>query len=136
MKFLTTLLFIFTMNLADAGVPSLESFYSPSLKKDDPKIIHLWMQNNCNQEVYVATKSKSPLNIWETKGHMKIYPGQIISVADMINSRYYLNATTADGRIRWQGPHQFQIHGTFVSAALVELPRNYGGNWTTVLYCF
>ena len=136
MKLLSLLCFIFTINFAHAEVASLESFYSPSLEKNNPKIIHLWIQNNCNQEVYVATKSKSPVNVWETKGYMRIFPGQIISVGDMIDNKYYLNATTGDGRIRWEGPHHFQLNGTYVRAALVELPRDYGGNWTTVLYCY
>ena len=136
MKLFISLLCVFAMNFAHAEVATLDSYFSPSLEKDDPKIIHLWMQNNCNQEVYVATKSMSPKYVWETKGYMRIYPGQLIRVGDLINNSYLLNATTADGRISWDGPYYFQLNDTYVRAAMVELPRDYGGNWTTVLYCF
>jgi len=137
MKFLIALFSVLTLNIAHAEMGTLESYFSPSLQDNEhPKIVHLWLQNNCNQEVFVAIRSETPYHVWETKGYMRIYPGQVIRGTDMINDIYYLNAFTADRRIRWEGPHTFEIHGRNVRAALVELPRDYGGNWTTVLYCY
>lgn len=137
MKFLIALFSVLTLNIAHAEIGTLESFYSPSLDGNEhQKIVHLWLQNNCNQDVLVATRSETPYHVWETKGYMRIYPGQVIRVGDMINDIYYLNAFTADRRIRWEGPHFFEINGKNVRAALVELPREYGGNWTTVLHCY
>lgn len=143
MKFLVTLLSLlslfslFSFNTVQAEMGRLESFATPSIEKHDPKIIHLWLQNNCNQEVYVAIKRETPpYHAWETKGHMRIYPGQIIPVGDMTNDIFYLNAFSGDRRIRWEGPHSFEIHGRYVRATLVQLPRDYAGNWTTVLYCY
>ena len=85
MKFLIAILSVITLNIAQANVGTLESFFTPSLEKNDQKVVHLWMQNNCNQTVYVATKSESPQRIWETKGFMRIYPGELIRVGDLIN---------------------------------------------------
>lgn len=138
MKFLIALFSVLALNVAHAEMGTLESFFSPSLEKDHDhqKIVHLYLQNNCNQEIYVATRSQNPNKVWETRGYHRIYPGQVIPAGSMINDIYYLNAFTGDRRVRWEGPHQFEIHGKTVRAALVELPRDYGGNWTTVLYCY
>lgn len=136
MKFLIALFSVLTLNIAQAQMGTLESFHTPSTDKDHhPKIVRLWLQNNCYQDVYVATRSENPNRVWESKGYYRIYPGQVIFAGDMINDVYYLNAFSADRRIRWEGPHFFEIHNRTVRAALVELPRDYGGNWTTVLYC-
>lgn len=138
MKFLIALFSVLALNVAQAEMGTLESFFSPSLDKDHDhdKIVHLYLQNNCNQEIYVATRSQNPNKVWETRGYHRIYPGQVIPAGDMINDIYYLNAFSGDRRVRWEGPHKFEIHGRTVRAALVELPRDYGGNWTTVLYCY
>jgi len=136
MKFLIALFSVLALNVAHAEVGTLESFFSPSAEKDHSKIVNLWLQNNCNQEVYVATRSQNPNHVWETRGYHKIYPGQIIPAGDILNNVYYLNAFSGDRRIRWEGPHIIEVHGRNVRAALVELPKDYGGTWTTVLYCY
>lgn len=137
MKFLIALFSVLTLNVAQAEMGTLESYFSPSLTESGhPKVVHLYLQNNCNQDVLVAIRSETPYHVWETKGYMRIYPGQVIPATDMINDVYYLNAFTADRRIRWEGPHWFEVNGRNVKAALVELPRDYGGTWTTVLYCY
>lgn len=136
MKFVIALFSVLTLNIAQAEMGTLASFATPPVDKHDKNIIHLWLQNNCNQEVYVAIKSENPFRIWESKGYMRIYPGQIIPAVDMINNVYFLNAFTGDRRVRWEGPHSFEIHGRYVPATLVNLPADYGGNWTTVLYCY
>lgn len=138
MKFLIALFSVLALNVAQAEMGGIESFFSPSMDKDHDhdKIVHLYLQNNCNQEIYVATRSQNPNKVWETRGYYRIYPGQVVPAGDMINDIYYLNAFSGDRRVRWEGPHYFEIHGKTVRAALVELPRDYGGNWTTVLYCY
>lgn len=135
MKFLIALFSVLTLNIAHAEMGTLESFFSPSADKDHNKVVNLWLQNNCNQEVFVATRSQNPNQVWETKGYIRIWPGQVVQAGSMINDIYYLNAYSADRRVNWEGPHTFEIHGRTVRAALVELPKDYGGNWTTVLYC-
>lgn len=137
MKLLIALFSVLTLNLAHAEMGGIESFASPSFDKDHDheQVVHLWLQNNCNQEIYVATRYQNPNEVWESKGYYRIYPGQVIPAGDMMNDIYYLNAFSGDRRIRWEGPHYFEIHNKTVRAALVELPRDYRGNWTTVLYC-
>jgi hypothetical protein len=137
MKILIVFLSIFFLNIANAEVGTIESYYSPSLNHDDDdqKIVHIFLQNNCYQEVFVATRSENPNGVWETKGYTRLFPGQIVFNGDMINSIYYLNAFTADYSVRWEGEHRFEIQGRTVKALLVELPKDYSGNWTTVLYC-
>jgi uncharacterized membrane protein len=136
MKFLIALFSVLALNVAQAEVGRIESFFSPSLDKDYDKVVHLYLQNDCNQEIYVATRGQNPNQVWESKGYYRIYPGQVVSAGDMINDIYYLNAFSGDRRVRWEGPHHFEIHGKTVRAALVELPKDYGGNWTTVLFCY
>jgi uncharacterized membrane protein len=136
MKFLIALFSVLALNVAQAEMGRIESFFSPSLDEDHDKVVHLYLQNNCNQEIYVATRGQNPNQVWESKGHYRIYPGQVVPAGDMINDIYYLNAFSGDRRVRWEGPHHFEIHGKTVRAALVELPKDYGGNWTTVLYCY
>lgn len=135
MKILIAIFSIISINLAYAETGMIESFYSNSNDLDQ-KIVHLYLQNNCNQEVFIATRSQNPNQVWESKGYMRVFPGQVIPAGDLINNIYYLNAFTGDHRINWEGRHTFEIQGRFVRALLVELPKNYGGNWTTVLYCY
>ncbi|MBC7429723.1 MAG: DUF1036 domain-containing protein [Bacteriovorax sp.] len=135
MKILIALFSVLTMNIAHAEIGTIESYNSPSVDEDE-KIVHLYLQNNCNQEVFIATRSQNPNQVWETKGYMRVYPGQVIPAGDMINNIYYLNAFTGDHRVNWEGEHNFEIRGRTVRALLVELPKDYGGNWTTVLYCY
>ena len=136
MKILIALITVLTMNIAQAEMGTTESIFSPTVDKhDDEKIVHVYLQNNCYQEIYIATRSQNPNGVWETKGYTRVFPGQIVSNGDMIDDIYYLNAFTADRRVTWEGEHKFEIHGNTVRALLVELPHNYGGDWTTVLYC-
>nr|BDT28219.1 DUF1036 domain-containing protein [Bacteriovorax sp. HI3] len=135
MKTLGLLIALFSSISAFATTGTVESYFSPSADKHD-KVVHLYLQNNCYQEVMVATRSQNPNGVWETKGYMRLFPGQVIPNGDMVNNIYYLNAFTIDGRVRWEGEHQFEIHSRPVRALLVELPKEYGGNWTTVLYCY
>lgn len=136
MKFLIALFSVLTLNIAHADQGTVESYFAPSSDKDgDQKIVHLYLQNNCYQEVLVATRSENPNGVWETKGYIRLFPGQVYPHGDMVNNVYYLNAFTADYRVRWEGKHKFEVHGREVRALLVELPKDYGGNWTTVLYC-
>lgn len=136
MKKLTLLFTLLASTQIFASTGTVESYFTPNADKHDDKVVHLYLQNNCYQEVMVATRSQNPNGVWETKGYMRIFPGQIIPSGDLKNSIYYLNAFTIDGRIRWEGEHRFEIHGRTVQALLVELPKEYGGNWTTVLYCY
>lgn len=137
MKFLIALMTVFSLNVAHAEMGTIESYFSPNTDKNhDTKVVNLWLQNNCNVEILVATRSENPNHVWETKGYYRIYPGQVVPAGSMVNDIYYLNAHSMDGRVRWEGPHSFEIHGRSVRAALVELPKDYGGNWTTVLYCY
>ena len=134
MKFLIALFSVLSLNLAYAEMGTIESYFSPSIDKHD-KVVNLYLQNNCYQEVLVATRSQSPNQVWESKGYMRIFPGQVIHHGEIINNLYYLNAFTVDRNVRWEGPHKFEIHGQSVQALLVELPKDYAGNWTTVLFC-
>lgn len=134
MKFLIALFSTLTLNIAHADVGTIESYFSPTPDKKG-NVVHLYLQNNCYQEVLVATRSQNPNGVWETKGYMRLFPGQVLSNGDMTNSIYYLNAFTVDHNVRWEGEHKFEVHGRQVRALLVELPKDYGGNWTTVLYC-
>ncbi|MBC7712720.1 MAG: DUF1036 domain-containing protein [Rhizobacter sp.] len=137
MKTLIALFSVLTLNVAHAEMGTIESFFTPSNDKHEhDQIVHLYLQNNCNQEVYIATRSQNPNEVWETKGYMRVFPGQVIPAGDMINNIYYLNAFTGDHRVNWEGEHSFEIRGRNVRALLVELPKDYGGNWTTVLYCY
>ncbi len=134
MKYLIALFSVLAFNIAHAELGTTESFFSPSLKEHD-KVVHLYLQNNCHQEVLVATRSQNPNGVWETKGYKRIFPGQVVGSGDMVNNIFYLNAFTADHSVKWEGKHTFEVHGRDVHALLVELPKDYGGNWTTVLYC-
>lgn len=137
MKLLFTLLSFFSMGIALAQTGQIESYFGPSLDEHHPgKVVHLYLQNNCYQDVLIATRSESSNGVWETKGYMRLFPGQVIYHSDILNNLYYLSAMTLDGRIRWEGEHQFELHSRPVRALLVELPRDYSGNWTTVLYCY
>lgn len=133
---LFVLLTLSTSVFAETG--TVESYFTPSNEKSDKhdKVVHLYLQNNCYQEVMIATRAQLPNGVWETKGYMRVFPGQVVPHGDIINNMYYLNAFTTDGRVRWEGVHRFEIHGRNVAALLVELPKEYQGNWTTVLYCY
>ena len=133
MKKLTLLLSLLVTTQLWASTGTVESYFTPD--KGHEKVVQLYLQNNCYQEVMVATRSQNPNEVWETKGYMRIFPGQVIPAGEMINNIYYLNAFSIDGRVRWEGEHRFEIHGRTVQALLVELPKEYGGAWTTVLYC-
>ena len=134
MKLLIALFSVLTLNMAHAEMGSIESYGSPSLDKDG-NVVHLYLQNNCYQEVFIATRGQNPNGVWETKGYMRVFPGQVLSAGDMTNNIFYLNAFTADRHVRWEGVHKFEINGRNVPALLVELPKDFNGNWTTVLYC-
>lgn len=134
MKLLIALFSVLTLNMAHAEMGSFESYGSPSLDKDG-NVVHLYLQNNCYQDVFIATRGQNPNGVWETKGYMRVFPGQVLSAGDMTNNIFYLNAFTANGNVRWEGVHKFEINGRSVSAILVKLPKDFNGNWTTVLYC-
>ncbi len=134
MKLLIALFSVLALNIAHADQGTIESYFTPSNDKEG-NVVHLYLQNNCYQEVMIATRSQNPNGVWETKGYMRLFPGQVLGAGDMTNSIYYLNAFTVDHSVRWEGKHKFEVHGRTVQALLVELPKDYGGNWTTVLYC-
>lgn len=133
MKLLIAICSIFAMNFAHAELGFVESHFSSGENGDNR--VHLYLQNNCYQEAYVATKTLNPNNIWETKGFTRLFPGQIIYLTDMKADFYYLHAISGDRRITWQGPHWIELQGRFLPSLMVNLPRQYRGNWTTVLYC-
>ncbi len=134
MKLLATLFTFLSINIATAETGTIESYLTSS-EENHPHVVHLYLQNNCYQDVFIATRAQNPNGAWETKGYMRLFPGQIVANGNIINNFYYLNAFSGDGRIRWEGEHRFEIHGRTVHALLVELPKDYKGNWTTVLYC-
>lgn len=134
MKLLAAIFTLFTINVALAETGTVESYLSPAENKD-AKVVHVYLQNNCYQDVFIATRSQNPNGVWETKGYMRLFPGQVAYGMDTLNNMYYLNAFTGDGRIRWEGEHRFDIHGRTVRALLIEVPKDYAGNWTTVLFC-
>lgn len=134
MKLLAALFTLLSINLAQAETGTIESYLTSS-DKNHPQVVHLYLQNSCYQDVFIATRAQNPNGVWETKGYMRLFPGQIIANGDITNNLYYLNAFSGDGRIKWEGEHRFDVHGTIVKALLVQLPKDYYGNWTTVLYC-
>lgn len=134
MKLLTILMTFFTLSTALAENGTIESYFSAAADKSS-NVVHVYLQNNCYQDVFIATRSQNPNGAWETKGYMRLFPGQVAYGMDTLNNMYYLNAFTGDGRIRWEGEHRFDIHGRSVRALLIEVPKDYAGNWTTILFC-
>ena len=144
--FLIALISTLTLNIAYAEQGTIKSYSSPAVEKsnghdddddqdDDYGGVDLYLQNNCNREVLVATRSENPNGDWETRGYMSIHPGQVIHSGPVGSGEYFLNARTTDYSVRWEGNHSFELHGKRVRAMKVKIPNDCEGAWTTVLNC-